>query len=104
MATLVEIATLRRLTNQTDDTEGYTDDLLNELIDNTGSVDAAAAQVWRELAAEYATMVDITESGSARKLSDLQTHAHAMVELFEKRAVVTMEESSGTVISHITRD
>ena len=103
MAALEEIAVLRRLTGQANDDDGYTDDLLNEIIDVAGSVDAAAAQVWRELAAEYATMVDITESGSSRKLSDLSAHALTMVTLFEERAVIEVESTLGTVISHIER-
>ena len=103
MASLDEIAVLRRLTSTEPD--DYPDDLLNDLIDSNGSVDAAAAQVWRELAAEYATMVDITESGSTRKLSDLHGHAQAMIKLFEQRSIVEAEAEGviGTTISHITR-
>ena len=70
MATDAEIATLRRMTALTDQDETYTDSLLGGLIDDLG-FNSAAAQVWKERAAGAAGLVDITESGSSRSLSQL---------------------------------
>lgn len=77
MATDSEIARLRRMTDLAADDEVYTDELLGDLIDELG-VEPASRSVWREKAASYAGMVDTTESGSSRALSQLYKHALEM--------------------------
>jgi Cdc6-like AAA superfamily ATPase len=66
--------------------EGYTDSQLQNVLDRntsalTGVVNynLAAREVWSWLAAKYAQLVDTSESGSTRKLSDLHKHALTMV-------------------------
>jgi hypothetical protein len=71
MADADQIATLRRMTALADDDPVYTDSLLGGMIDDLG-FEAAAAQVWREKAAVVAGLVDTTESGSSRNLSQLR--------------------------------
>jgi hypothetical protein len=71
MATQDQISTLRRMTALTDDDAVYTDSLLGGLIDDLG-FETAAAQIWKEKAAAAATLVDTTESGSSRALSQLR--------------------------------
>jgi hypothetical protein len=75
MASTDELAALRRVTALDAGDTTYTDELLSAMIDAQGSISAAAAQVWRERAASTAGMVDTTESGSSRKLSDLHKGA-----------------------------
>lgn len=75
MASADELAALRRAADVTPDDDVYTDALLDSLIDTYGSVAGAASAIWREKAAAYAEMVDTTESGSSRKLSDLHKNA-----------------------------
>lgn len=75
MASTDELAALRRATALDPSDTVYTDELLSDLIDSLGSLSAAAAQVWREKAAATAGMVDTTESGSSRKMSDLHKNA-----------------------------
>jgi hypothetical protein len=81
------IAKLRALTNQPDQ-DPYTDqDLLDILTAFTGddgvtNVNGAAAQVWTEQAARLSGMVNITESGSSRSLSQLYDHALSMAKFY----------------------
>lgn len=70
VATEDEIAQLRRLTGLAVDDATYTDEVLGTYIDNLGLLPAAAV-IWRERAASVAGLVDVTESGSSRKLSQL---------------------------------
>jgi hypothetical protein len=71
MATTDEIRALQRVTNIQPNDATYPEDELADLIDEQGSVAAAAAVIWREMAAGAVTLVDTTESGSSRKLSDV---------------------------------
>jgi hypothetical protein len=78
MASANDVAALRRLVNIPDDTEPYSDVTMAAIIDARGSIEAAGAQIWRELAASFAEFVDTTESGSSRKMSDLAANALKM--------------------------
>lgn len=70
MASEDEISQLRRLTGLPADDPVYTDEVLGTYIDNLGVLPAAAV-LWRERAAAAAGLVDITESGSSRKMSQM---------------------------------
>lgn len=97
MASVDDVARLRRLVNMPTVTPPYTDELLVEYIDELG-VEAAAARIWREVAATYAGLVDVTESGSSRKLSSMYTNALGMA------AGVEGETTRATYIEDIVRD
>lgn len=77
MATESQIARLRRVTDLSDEDETYTDGLLSALIDEIG-LETAASTIWREKAAGYASLIDVTESGSSRRLSQLHDQAIKM--------------------------
>ncbi|MFJ6198833.1 hypothetical protein [Micromonospora sp. NPDC092111] len=62
------------MTDLSEDDETYTSDLLGLMIDDLG-IEMAAATVWKEKAAKYAGLVDVTESGSSRRLSQLYDQA-----------------------------
>lgn len=70
MASIDEIAELRRAIKEPDNVEPYTDDELGRLIDTYG-INGAAGRVWREKATNVANLVDISEGGSTRKQSQL---------------------------------
>ena len=89
MATQDQLDALHRATNIPASDTTYTDELLASYIDETGSVAAAAAQIWREIAAATATFVDTTESGSSRKLSDLHKNALAIAAGFDQVGTVS---------------
>jgi hypothetical protein len=71
VATDIEIAQLRRMTALSSDDVVYTDSLIGGMIDDLG-IDPASKQIWREKAAAASGLVDITESGSSRALSQLR--------------------------------
>lgn len=88
MADEAQLVSLRRLTALEEDDVTYTDSVLGGMIDQLG-FETAAATIWREKAAAAAGLVDITESGSSRRLSGL-----AGAYLNMARAV--MPEATGT--------
>lgn len=97
MATQDDVDALHRAANIPANDTDYTDSFLSALIDQTGSVAAAAAAVWRYKAAATATMVDTTESGSSRKLSDLHKNALEMAAGFDQVDIVSRSGRSFTV-------
>lgn len=84
MATAAEVAALRANTGQADDTI-YTDPELAAIIDSLGSVEAASAEVWSQLAAQYAKLVDTKEAGTEHKWSTLLTNALTMSDRFANK-------------------
>lgn len=82
MATSAEIAALRANTGLNTD-EVYTDPELDDIIDKAGSVEAASAEVWRSLAAEYSKLVDTKEAGTEHKWSALLPNALKMAEYYD---------------------
>lgn len=71
MADQATIARFRRMTALEVDDVVYTDAVIDGMIEDLG-FEAAAATVWREKAALVAGLVDTTESGSSRRLSQLR--------------------------------
>lgn len=71
MADEETILRFRRLTALEVSDPVYTDSVLDGMIEDLG-FESAAATVWREKAASVANLVDMTESGSSRKLSQLR--------------------------------
>lgn len=82
MATSTDVLRLRRLADAADTTL-YPSQDLSDRIDAAGTVELAAADLWRERAAGYAALVDTTEGSSSRKLSQLQGQALAMAKQFD---------------------
>lgn len=79
MATPEEIAALRAMIGEPNDVEPWTDAALGALIDaNDGDLNVSAYTSWTNKAATYSGMVDTTESGSSRRLSQLQEQALKM--------------------------
>lgn len=85
MATAQQLADLRLLVSEPDETT-YTEQTLSDRIDAAvGDLDVVAAQVWEEKAARYARLVDVSEGGSSRKMGDLQDNALLMVKHFNAK-------------------
>lgn len=82
MATADAIAAFRLLIDEDADKLPYSDARLGERIDAATSVQALAAEIWREKAAAFASLVNVSESGSSRSLGDLQDQALKMAETF----------------------
>jgi len=81
MATVAEIAYVRELISEPDDSNGWTDARISTFIENNRNADGTinlklpASDIWGVKATSYSTMVDVTESGSSRKMSDLLKNA-----------------------------
>jgi hypothetical protein len=79
MATPTEIARLRRLIGEPNDTAPWSDAVLAAIIDEATDLDVAALEVWEAKAATAASLVDTAESGSSRRLSQMHDQALKMV-------------------------
>jgi hypothetical protein len=83
MATPDQVALLRRMIGEPSDVAPWTDQYLSELIDaNDGDLNGSALSAWTDKAASYAALVDTTESGSSRRLSQLQEQALKMASYY----------------------
>jgi len=82
MATEDQIRQLRQLINEPDDTNGWDDDKVAALVDGSETINAAASRGWYLKAGQFSTLVDVSESGSSRKLSDLRKNAQEMGALY----------------------
>lgn len=84
MATVEQIAELRLMINQPANVDPWTDDVLGDMIDAASDdLSVAAGKVWRAKAASVAHLVDISEGGSSRKMSDLYKNFIAIAEGYE---------------------
>lgn len=81
MASVELVAELRRKAGVVGDA-AFNDDDLSALIDSLGSVNMAAAEVWSQKAASSAALVDVSESGSSRSMSQAYKNALAMATHF----------------------
>lgn len=89
MATSEQIAELRRMASEPDDSNGYTNQVLGDLIDaNSNDLNLSASAVWQEKASTYSEMVDISEAGSSRKNSQLMSNALSMAGYYRKAGTV----------------
>lgn len=79
---------LRQLVSEPDDTGGWTDERMDALgagalrADGTYDVRLYAALIWDAKAADVAEMVNVSESGSSRSLSQVFDHAIKMAERY----------------------
>lgn len=104
MATEDEITALRRMVAEADDSNGWTDEQLAAIIDAEDTLNAAAAVVWSSKAGQVANLVDVSESGSSRKLSDLRKSALEMSAYYTGLdATEVVAQTPGPVITRIRR-
>ena len=100
MATADSIRQLKTMLGAAAD--GMTDLQLSERIDaNDGNVPLTASVIWRTKAADYSTLVDVTEGSSTRKLGSLYKNAIAMADMYAAMAVD--DESPGKTRGTRTR-
>lgn len=92
MATPEELAQLKLMVGP----ELLTDAEFELIIDLNENLTAAAAQVWEIRAGRYHGLVDITESGSSRKMSDLHKNALAMAANYRAQIIAVVEAIPGT--------
>lgn len=102
MASSEDVARLRRMADEPG-TSTYTDEALSALIDAEGSLDAAAAVVWREKAAAAATLVNTSESGSSRSMQQVHQNALEMAKFYAGRVTTVAETTDAPFTVGTTR-
>ena len=101
MATAEDIATVRDHIAEPDDSNGWTAERIGVFIDAAPDLSMAAANIWGSKAGEYATLVDVSENGSSRKLSEIHKNALSMQRVFIDRSI--MENGSPSTSRPRTR-
>lgn len=98
MATADQISRLRVLIDDpAGTTQTYDDTALSALIDQAGGdLDVAASEAWQEKAASYSRLVDVTESGSSRKMGDLYKNALQMSKHYSDKVTAAAAPVSST--------
>lgn len=77
--TLTPLAQLRRLINEPDAAGTYSDvELTDRLTAAANDMNTVARDVWAEKVAAYADLVNISEGGSSRSMSQAYDHAKEM--------------------------
>lgn len=101
MATEAQILEVRIMINEPVNAEPWTDEKIGALIDaKSGDVNAVAYQVWAGKAARVAHLVDISEGGSSRKMSDMYKNFLAIRDTFAPEEGTT----PGTIRASRTRE
>jgi hypothetical protein len=102
MADQEQIETAREYIGELDDSRGWDDARIARFIDRSGgSVNRAVSAIWSAKAATYAPLVDVSESGSTRRMSSLMDHAKKMADHFMKVAI-DEEGSTGAISGPFT--
>lgn len=82
MATSAQIVRLREFISEPNNAAPYSDSELAIAIDTEVTPEAAAYFIWLKKAAEAADLVNVSEGGSSRSLSNLQSQALLMAKSF----------------------
>lgn len=67
---------------------------VSAMIDSVGFY-GAVASIWRRKAASYASLVDVSESGSSRSMSQMYKNATAQAQVFQKMQDDADEAAAG---------
>lgn len=95
MATDQERAVIREEADLAANDPFYTDDYLDDLMLEEGTIRAVVYRIWRRQAARYSKLVDTTESGSSRRMSQLHANALKMVDFYKPVTQEEVAQSSG---------
>ena len=105
MASEADVTEVRLNTAVAEDDETFTQDYISGLID-AGDVASATLTIWKQKAAKYASLVDVTEAGASHKFSDMFKAAEAMIKRWT--TIVTDGGDSGAsaapVVNSIIRE
>jgi hypothetical protein len=86
MATAEQIAEVRDYVAEPGIDNGWTDAKVGEYIDREADLYLAAAAIWSAKAASYATMVNVSESGSSRSMGSLIDNALKMAKEYRAKS------------------
>lgn len=105
MATEAQILEVRDYIAEEDDTNGWTDEKIGAYVDAAANTHIAAANIWSAKATRYSTLVDVSESGSTRRLGSLLDNALRLSKQFRTSGAELVIATSETtfVITKLTR-
>ena len=109
MATSAEIARIRDMISEPDESNGWTDTRIGDLIEASRELDGTpdypetAANAWGEKASYLAGLVDVAESGSSRRMSQAFDHALAMSKLYGAQVSSTATSEATLTSGRIVR-
>lgn len=84
---------------KSDSDTAFTDDeLIDMILRHNGNIYLAAAEAWSAKQAEYSKLVDINESGSERKLSQMFKNANTMADAYSKAGLAVGAEMINPVV------
>lgn len=93
--TIEDLAVLRHYIDEQSDSI-YADVMLQDVIDrNGGDLYAAAAEVWGMKASRAAKLVNVTESGSSRQMSQKADNARSMAAYYRNLSPTAVIATSG---------
>jgi hypothetical protein len=103
MAGIVDINIVRLNVDESTETL-FSDDSISALVDALG-VNGASAAIWRQKAARFSAMVDVSEAGASRKMSGLYANALAMAREYDRLLTVEIAAATGTgpIVTKIVR-
>lgn len=88
---LSDVERVRQLLGEETDVDGdagetlFTDEAIQQLLDEAGgNIERAVYEGWRIKAANFSSLVDITEGNASRAMSDLMDHALKMVATYAR--------------------
>lgn len=105
MATAANIERLRSFVDEPIETDDWPDIKLGSFIDDAADdLMAAAAEVWAAKASAYASLVNVSESGSSRSLGNLMDNALKMSSYYRGRsAAIVQVVTGGPIIADLVR-
>lgn len=96
-ATPQDIMYIRDLIDEIDDSTGWTDERITLYINRSPNLFSAAAEIWTVKAGSYSSLVDVSESGSSRRLSGLLANALNLAKFYRERG--QQQEDTDTQVS-----
>lgn len=97
MAEPGDIAKVREYVGEPNVSEGWTDERIASFIDGAKNLKLAASEIWIVKAGTFSAVVDVTESGSSRKMGSLQDKALKMAGYY--LAAGKAEQNEGVALS-----
>lgn len=100
MADLSELQQVRLFGDEPDDSNGITDDFINQLLDGGMTVNAASAIVWRVKMGTLAKTISVSTAQTRLELASKFDHAKEMYEMYAGLAGNALsDEGSGDWVS-----
>ena len=106
MATPEDIAIVKSQILEESDSYGFDDAAISAMLDAGLSTTKTILAVWSGISAKTSSMVDVSESGSSRSLSQIHTNAQAMADWWkiksdeEDRLLIPVKPKTGRIAFH----